>query len=88
MDSEQLVVFRELDGQFQETGVLTAGGELGFHYSEGYLQSGNAQAISHALPLKPGDQDPRAVTSFFDGLLPEEGMRKSMSDAFHTSAAL
>ena len=87
MADEQLIVFRELNGRFQEAGVLSAGDTLGFQYSDDYLLSGNAQAVSHVLPLKSGSQDPKAVASFFDGLLPEEGMRKSMTAAFHAESS-
>lgn len=55
----------------------------GFSYSEGYLNSRTSQAISRALPLQPGVFSARETESFFNGILPEGSMRRSLGRAFH-----
>lgn len=87
MPSNELIVYRERLGMFEEAGIVgvTSDGNLEFAYSESYLQNENAQSISHALPLKSGAQASSHVKSFFDGLLPEGSMRRVLSASFHAS---
>lgn len=84
MKDTELVVYREYFGRFEEVGrVVPAGGGIGFAYSESYLQSRTAQSISQALPLRPGAFSARETESFFNGILPEGSMRRSLGRAFH-----
>ena len=86
MFGDELVVYRECLGCFEEVGCVGASdGSLSFAYSESYLQSNGAQSISHALPLKNGVLPSPATRSFFDGLLPEGSLRRSLSASFHAS---
>lgn len=84
MRDTELVVYREYFGRFEEVGrVASARDGIGFAYSEGYLQSRTAQSISQALPLQSGAFSARETESFFNGILPEGSMRRSLSRAFH-----
>ena len=84
MKDTELVVYREYFGHFEEVGrVAPAGAGIGFAYSESYLQSRTAQSISQALPLRPGAFPARETESFFNGILPEGSMRRSLGRAFH-----
>lgn len=84
MKDTELVVYREYFGRFEEVGrVAPAGGGIGFAYSESYLQSRTAQSISQALPLRSGAFPARETESFFNGILPEGSMRRSLGRAFH-----
>lgn len=85
MNTETLVVYREYVGQFEEVGRIMPSDEGAvFAYSESYLQGESAKAISRILPLQRGAFSPQDTRSFFDGILPEGAMRRSLSQAFHT----
>lgn len=87
MSKGDLVVYRERLGRFEEVGFVgVSGGSLTFAYLDSYRQNDNAQSISHALPLGEGELPSLAVKSFFEGLLPEGSMRRSLSIAFRASA--
>lgn len=79
-----LKVFREYEGVYERVGELDLQSDRTlFTYDEGYATRPDAVAISHSLELgKPGGQ----VTRFFEGLLPEEGMREAYDQALHASA--
>lgn len=84
MADNKLLVYREYLGRFEEVGhVAPTGDGMAFSYSEGYLQSRTAQAISRTLPLRAGEFSARETESFFNGILPEGSMRRSLSRAFH-----
>ena len=84
MRDTELVVYREYFGRFEEVGRVAPAREgIGFAYSESYLQSRTARSISQALPLQPGAFSARETESFFNGILPEGSMRRSLSRAFH-----
>ncbi len=71
-----LVVFRELRGEYEKVGVLDLKPDgTDFRYAAEYLSSGDASPISHSLPLGAFREFGR--TRFFEGLLPEEGMREA-----------
>lgn len=85
--ADALVVYREYFGCFEEVGLLAPRGEgVSFAYSESYLRSGRSQSISRVLPLREGAFTPRETKSFFNGILPEGSMRKSLSRAFHADS--
>lgn len=84
MANNELVVYREYSGRFEEVGrVAPMRDGMGFSYSDGYLQNRAAQSISQALPLRPGAFSARETESFFNGILPEGSMRRSLGRAFH-----
>ncbi|MEC4184723.1 HipA N-terminal domain-containing protein [Adlercreutzia sp. R21] len=84
MADNGILVYREYFGLFEEVGhVMSSHDGAGFSYSEGYLNSRTSQAISRALPLQPGVFSARATESFFNGILPEGSMRRSLGRAFH-----
>ena len=55
-----------------------------FRYSDEYL-GGHNWPISLSLPLSAEVYRQKAALPFFDGLLPEEGQRKELSDALQVS---
>lgn len=84
MADNGILVYREYFGLFEEVGhVMPSHDGAGFSYSEGYLNSRTSQAISRALPLQPGVFSARETESFFNGILPEGSMRRSLGRAFH-----
>ncbi len=87
MSGERLQVLREIAGEYEIVGVLEASHEgARFSYSSDYLSRENSVAISASLPLREGIQERERTRAFFDGLLPEGPLRRSMSDAFRTGA--
>lgn len=87
MSKERLVVYREYLGSFEEVGRVGPGnGGIAFRYTDAYLQNSCAQSISHVFPLREGFFPSEETKSFFDGILPEGSMRKSLSAAFHADA--
>ncbi len=87
MAGSELVVYREYLGCFEEVGrVAPAHGEMSFAYSESYLQNRTSHSISRSLPLRPGAFSSREAASFFNGILPEGSMRRSLGRAFHAEA--
>jgi len=82
--AEQLWVFREFDGDYQNTGCITSRqNEAVFAYSSEYLQLEEAQSISLSLPLRLDPYSPKETSTFFEGLLPEGDMRRSLEWALH-----
>ena len=55
-----------------------------FRYGETYLSSPDAVAISISLPLQDEAFSPERTTRFFDGLLPEGYLRRSLAHWIHT----
>lgn len=87
MSGERLQVLREIAGEYEIVGVLETSHEgARFSYSSDYLSRENSVAISASLPLREGTQERERTRAFFDGLLPEGPLRRSMSDAFRTGA--
>lgn len=84
MDENSIRVFREVSGAYQCIGSLkNHDGELSFEYDREYLDDHSACAISRILPLHEGIFSDQSVREFFDGLLPEGSLRKSLSVAVH-----
>ncbi|WP_256367712.1 HipA N-terminal domain-containing protein [Adlercreutzia sp. ZJ141] len=86
MANQDLIVYREYCGSFEEVGRVVSTEEgVSFSYSDSYLQNETAQSISHVFPLREGAFPSSEATSFFEGILPEGSMRKSLSRAFHAN---
>lgn len=84
MSEETLVVYREYFGRFEEVGHLAPSDEgIVFAYAESYLQNETAHAISQVLPLRAEVFSVRETESFFNGILPEGTLRRSLSRVFH-----
>lgn len=80
----KITVFREVSGDFQPIGSIVAkGDDILFAYSDEYLASREARAVSVRLPLRPEPFSALATKAFFDGLLPEGTLRRNASSAIH-----
>ena len=87
MSEDTLFVYRERLGLFELVGKIEQLGDaLTFTYDETYLHGLAPHAISHSLPLTNGTFSPEDTRTFFDGILPEGSMRRSLSVSFHTSS--
>lgn len=88
MPKDMLVIYRERLGSFEMVGSVVEGNSgASFSYAEAYLQSQTPHAISHALPLRGKEFSVQETESFFEGILPEGSMRKSLNAAFHADTA-
>ena len=58
----------------------------GFTYAEGYLALPNALPLSISLPLRSERYDGERALPFFEGLLPEGGVRESVARQLHVSS--
>lgn len=77
-----------LDGVHIGTTSMTAGGALGFRYSEQYVAGGDPTPISMSMPLDRLEHKNRVVLPFLQGLLPDNAQAlASMATAFGVSAA-
>ena len=82
----ELLVWREIYGEYELVGTLFGDSDsLEFEYEESYLRSPSSKALSASLPLEAVSFGERATKAFFDGLLPEGSLRKSLSLALRTS---
>ena len=81
-DKRKLDVAIEVNGRMREVGSITGENEYtaSFSYSEDYLASNDARAISIALPLRSEPYGPLETGTFFEGLLPEGFLRRTISD--------
>lgn len=83
-----LNVFREVDGEYQRIGTISPHRDApAFAYCSAYLSDRSARPLSLSLPLREEAFDAHATATFFDGLLPEEGMRGAFGQAAHADAA-
>ncbi|MBI5309545.1 MAG: HipA domain-containing protein, partial [Actinobacteria bacterium] len=71
--------FGEPAGRLTHVGA----GDLHFEYAESWLDAGRP-SLSRSLPTV-GDGNPAAVENFFDGLLPEGGIRELIARELHVS---
>ena len=99
MMATEIKTFREWNGEYQLVGYLVLDQQKNkFRYDEAYISSAESVPISESLPFPtfpspnifPGSktylEDYEQATCFFEGLLPEEGMRKEYEHKFHSSA--
>ncbi len=82
--ADVLGVFREIDGQIQRVGSITAeGSECQFAYDRSYLLQSDARPISVKMPLKEAPFSQYETRVFFEGLLPEGQMRSLAANSMH-----
>lgn len=82
----QLDVSIEIGGRQREVGVISGSSDYdaSFCYSEHYLESGTARPISISLPLTDKPYGPEPTRRFFEGLLPEGFMRRTVAEQNRT----
>ena len=83
---KKLDVSIEKNGRQREVGVISGSNDYdaSFCYSEHYLDSGTARPISISLPLTEEPYGPEATRRFFEGLLPEGFMRRTVAEQNRT----
>ena len=81
----ELIVRMELDGKSVEVGTLSGNGsdDVVFAYSEEYIYGKNGVPISISLPLRTEPFNPKETRNYFDGLLPEGFMRRTIAGNIH-----
>ena len=83
---KQLDVSIEINGRQREVGVISGSNDYdaSFCYSEHYLDSDTARPISISLPLTYKPYGPEPTRRFFEGLLPEGFMRRTVAEQNRT----
>lgn len=83
---KELDVSIEINGRQREVGVISGSSDYdaSFRYSEVYLDSGTARPISISLPLTSEPYGPGPTRMFFEGLLPEGFMRRTVAEQNRT----
>ena len=83
---KELDVSIEIEGRQREVGVISGNSDYdaSFKYSEDYLSSNTARPISISLPLTEEAYGPEATRRFFEGLLPEGFMRRTVAEQNRT----
>ena len=83
---KQLDVSIEINGRQREVGVISGSSDYdaSFSYSEHYLDSDTARPISISLPLTDKPYGPEPTRRFFEGLLPEGFMRRTVAEQNRT----
>lgn len=78
-------VYLELDGRQVRVGEIEGNSseDARFSYSKEYIAGNDARAISVSLPIQDEPFSPERTKIFFDGLLPEGFMRKSIATNMH-----
>ena len=78
-------VYVELGGNQVKVGKIEGNSSADgrFSYSKEYLDQGVARPISVSLPLTDEPFSPERTRVFFDGLLPEGFMRRSIAEGMH-----
>lgn len=84
----QLDVSIEIEGRMREVGTITGDSEYTaeFRYSDDYLAQDTARPISISLPLTDEPYGPAETRSFFEGLLPEGFLRRTVAENNRTDA--
>lgn len=84
----ELYVSIEMNGRQREVGSITGDSEFDakFRYSEDYLNAPDAMPISLSMPLKSESYDPAQTRNFFEGLLPEGFLRRTVAENNRTDA--
>ncbi|MBR3538844.1 MAG: HipA domain-containing protein [Eubacterium sp.] len=78
-------VFIEIGGHSVRVGAIKGNSseDACFSYSKEYIADKEPRAISIALPIQDEPFSPEQTSAFFDGLLPEGFMRKSIAANMH-----
>ena len=78
-------VYLEVNGEQVIVGHIegNSSNDACFSYSEEYIQNKDSRAISVSLPIQDEPFSPERTKVFFDGLLPEGFMRKSIAANMH-----
>ena len=78
-------VYVEADGRQVRVGAIegNSSGDACFSYSKEYLEKKEPRAISISLPIQEEPFSPERTRAFFDGLLPEGFMRRSIASHMH-----
>ncbi len=78
-------VYLEVDGSQAKVGEIlgTSTEDARFSYAKEYIERNDARAISISLPIQDEPFSPERTKVFFDGLLPEGFMRKSIATNMH-----
>lgn len=78
----RLYVSVEIEGRLREVGCIMGDSEFNaeFRYSPDYLDSREARPISLSLPPRPEPYDPEQTRRFFEGLLPEGFLRRTVAE--------
>ena len=78
-------VYFEIDGRQIRVGKIEGGSsdDAQFSYAEDYISRNGARPISISLPIGEEPFSPERTRTFFDGLLPEGFMRKSIAANMH-----
>ena len=78
-------VYLEVDGSQVRVGEIEGNSseDAFFSYSKEYITRNDSRAISVSLPIQDEPFSPEQTKVFFDGLLPEGFMRKSISTNMH-----
>ena len=76
----------EMNGRQREVGTIAGSSDYDavFAYSEDYLASETARPISISLPLTEKPYGPEETRRFFEGLLPEGFMRRTVAEQNRT----
>ena len=87
-DFRTLDVSIEMEGRQREVGAISGGSGYSavFAYSEDYLSSPNARPISISLPLRRDPFTPEETRNFFEGLLPEGFLRRTVAENNRTDS--
>ena len=78
-------VYLEVDGSQIQVGRIegTSSEDARFSYSKDYIAAKNTRAVSVSLPIQDEPFSPERTKVFFEGLLPEGFMRKSIAANMH-----
>ncbi|WP_026492714.1 HipA domain-containing protein [Butyrivibrio sp. XPD2002] len=78
-------VYLEIDGSQVKVGEIEGNSseDASFSYSKEYVARTDSRAISVSLPIQEEPFSPERTKIFFDGLLPEGFMRKSIATNMH-----
>ncbi len=84
----KLDVYIEIDGEQRRVGCITGDTEFdaAFSYSEEHLGARNARPLSLSLPLREEPYSAAETRSFFEGLLPEGFLRRTVAENNRTDA--
>ena len=78
-------VYLEVDGRQVRVGEIVGNSseDACFSYSKEYIERNDSRAVSVSLPIQDEAFSPERTKVFFDGLLPEGFMRKSIATNMH-----
>ena len=85
----RLDVSIEIEGRMREVGAITGETEYSanFTYSDDYLSQESSRPISLSLPLTDKPYGPEETRRFFEGLLPEGFLRRTVAENNRTDAS-